>query len=792
MAWTKLPGVGQSGALNIIDLVWHNNHWYMLATVYRVDDNGCNYDYLFYEVQDLQTMRRTLRGGPFRQERYPNSSQWASSNYNNGHRLIVYKDKIYFALKDQSTATPRKYWTRVYRYDPRGGIDPMINVFTSEVSVSDKYYDAWSNDICIHNDKLFISCCDKLIRFDGTTWSTHEPYYLSVAIRTKYYGYCDYVSMCSHDGKLYLSAVILGASFDTYYDEYRIMVSTDDGNNFTDVCTWREGVYSVVNGDDVMTSLTSFNDNIYMVTDVENVSRNAIYKLNGGAGSPVLVYRDSSCKTHTHCHLFTTPYDYNSTLYIGSNNKIKSMNTSEAITDEAAIRPYRVCYFISAHCNNPNTLSYDYVGGNNGWVSDVNPIVPSRIYYTEAYSKSFIGYPEVEIPPVTIIDLEDSTPTPNSWSTNVGSPSSSLFNTLREVSIFTTSVAGSTISVTFTPEAADPLLTQYAVDLVTESSIEVDIVSLTCIAFDIQIGITDVNTHHVDCATLDISINPISTSTQEVLGGLSCQAIWNFESGALTVDSKRGNTLNDNYYVSESSGVGGFKRGTCAADFEASDFQYFDMDDSNLNSSFPLKSGDAVKQISVCFWMKPETVTGQMRLFNKYNATIDKRSFAVGIYNSKLQIAWGTGTAVTNYAPGLTLIIGNWYHVAVAADGVNKSVHARVWDDTNSSVNDYTYTPASVLYVGDSPLVIGNQDDYLSYAFDGVLDEMAVFNSLLTSSDIDNIRANGIETFGDTQTSISIEQDLVELGSIQYEPEIFTSSTTSTGKSIGIGMELDL
>ena len=113
----------------------------------------------------------------------------------------------------------------------------------------------------------------------------------------------------------------------------------------------------------------------------------------------------------------------------------------------------------------------------------------------------------------------------------------------------------------------------------------------------------------------------------------NCVALYNFENGALTTDSKGGNTLS----------VGGnsptavmvdYKQGLASCDFEASNNQYWTIADADLDAGFPLKNGDAVGNISVCCWIK---LTGKNEYQTFYEkGDTDKWSFTLGVSNSNL------------------------------------------------------------------------------------------------------------------------------------------------------------
>ena len=163
------------------------------------------------------------------------------------------------------------------------------------------------------------------------------------------------------------------------------------------------------------------------------------------------------------------------------------------------------------------------------------------------------------------------------------------------------------------------------------------------------------------------------------------------------------------------------------------------------NAGFPLKSGDATKKISVCFWLKPESYINYSGLLTKWNWTGNRRSLEIQRNYSTLKINCGhtDGIQYQNFNTGISLYNGEWYHVAICIDGKTaKSIYVRVFRVGTSVINEYRGNLTNELWVGDAKVVVGaidgpGSDNY----FNGLLDEMVVFNELLTAKEIDAIRS---------------------------------------------------
>jgi hypothetical protein len=219
------------------------------------------------------------------------------------------------------------------------------------------------------------------------------------------------------------------------------------------------------------------------------------------------------------------------------------------------------------------------------------------------------------------------------------------------------------------------------------------------------------------------------------------KALWRFENNLN--DARGGNHLTDVNTVGFTSADK--KEGTYAADFEKDNAEYGYRDDVDLDAGFPSKSGDALKKISVCFWCKPESYVSYSGFFTKWNWSGNKRSLEIQRNSSTLKINCGhtDGSQYQNFDTGISLWNGEWYHVAVCIDGkTEKSLYVRVFRASNATVSEYFGTLTNELWVGDPKLVIGASDGGGSdNYFDGLLDEMVVFNELLSALEIDTIRS---------------------------------------------------
>jgi hypothetical protein len=109
--------------------------------------------------------------------------------------------------------------------------------------------------------------------------------------------------------------------------------------------------------------------------------------------------------------------------------------------------------------------------------------------------------------------------------------------------------------------------------------------------------------------------------------------------------------------------------------------------------------------------------------------------------NSPWQLAWGIGTSV---AP----LLNQWVHWAVVYDGTNLTVYRDGNQTTNGGVASQLVT-AALGYPGYAgSVVIGSQLDQAATAnWNGVLDDVAIFDGPLTQAQIDTVMSGDFSAF---------------------------------------------
>ena len=222
-------------------------------------------------------------------------------------------------------------------------------------------------------------------------------------------------------------------------------------------------------------------------------------------------------------------------------------------------------------------------------------------------------------------------------------------------------------------------------------------------------------------------------------------ALWRFEPTTFTDDSVGKNNLTNDGAGLETTDR---KEGAGCANIKANERDSLSIYDDYLSAGFPTRSGDPNVVMSICFWMKPRSFPFNATMISKYQIATDTRSWRLFLGsvpgpNLKLAVGRGTGGEYTEYSFNQTneqLTANHWYHVAFTYRNSDRHYHVRVWDDTDHVLRvDREGTTPAPMSVTNAPVILGNTPLESSY-FDGLLDEVAVFNNILTSSQIDKIR----------------------------------------------------
>lgn len=177
-----------------------------------------------------------------------------------------------------------------------------------------------------------------------------------------------------------------------------------------------------------------------------------------------------------------------------------------------------------------------------------------------------------------------------------------------------------------------------------------------------------------------------------------------------------------NYQTYNSDGViaHSFPTNTKALDFDGSNDYVSIADDNTL---------DLTNNYSITLWVKFDSLSGFPMLVSKRQSNA---SHAYQFYSTGSKMAFNNGGGIG--ASDTTLSTGGWYHLGMTFDsGVVKFYLNGEPDGGFTSTNSSNPTNTQVLQLGGA---------YNGNYFNGAMDEVALFNSVLTASEMLSIHNN--------------------------------------------------
>ena len=167
-------------------------------------------------------------------------------------------------------------------------------------------------------------------------------------------------------------------------------------------------------------------------------------------------------------------------------------------------------------------------------------------------------------------------------------------------------------------------------------------------------------------------------------------------------------------------------------DFESTDSDYFE------NTSLNIAGAD--QEISGACWIKFETTNATQCLYGQYDLTGDQRSWRTiysATHNYGFYVSTNGTSPTVNHKETIHFDPATWYHLAFTYDDVQSIIY------TNSvalSTNAHT----DGFYDSTADFRVGSTDSGVDY-FDGLLDELIVFDRALSPAEISDIYNNGID-----------------------------------------------
>lgn len=216
------------------------------------------------------------------------------------------------------------------------------------------------------------------------------------------------------------------------------------------------------------------------------------------------------------------------------------------------------------------------------------------------------------------------------------------------------------------------------------------------------------------------------------------KALYNFESGALTTDSKGSYTLTAN--ATPAADTGDYIQGAASVDLELDDSDSFTRSGSTSDFGWATSG-----EVSITGWFKAETSVANSVLFGKgLLGALDNVAIRINFtYESRIGIEVdGDDNGTTEaYLQTAATTDGHWIFFAVAIDNTDDAYRIYTYDgDTSTAVETKTGTlSASIANLNVAADINIGHLDSASY-FDGKLDEITVWDKELTQTEIEAIR----------------------------------------------------
>ncbi|MFC1827864.1 LamG domain-containing protein, partial [Thermodesulfobacteriota bacterium] len=238
---------------------------------------------------------------------------------------------------------------------------------------------------------------------------------------------------------------------------------------------------------------------------------------------------------------------------------------------------------------------------------------------------------------------------------------------------------------------------------------------------------------------------PPAPGTNDFSGDGNAVALWSLEeaSGNDRVDSIGSNDLSENgTTIARSTNQ---QEETYSADFESSTSESLTRTDANLDSGFPFKNGDTNKIISVTGWFRLDSFATFRVIYGKWEGADGKRVFAISVDGTSgegdftVRIGYNSGASAESIYSGNTIELGKWYHFGVTYEDSTKDWQVVLYEEGTGEIVNTSGTATNNINIEDAGLSLGNFFTGSGY-FDGLMDEVVVFDDILTTTEIDQIR----------------------------------------------------
>lgn len=202
---------------------------------------------------------------------------------------------------------------------------------------------------------------------------------------------------------------------------------------------------------------------------------------------------------------------------------------------------------------------------------------------------------------------------------------------------------------------------------------------------------------------------------------------------------------------------------------------YFDSDSSEVN--FDTTNLDISNDITVSFWLKPDTSEG-MLISQEWGYIGAEKGWAIYLgannhrNNNELSISWSSGNNLNNandlnvvQSPSNSITLSQWQHVVVRKQGAEVDIFINGELSTSQTI---TYPNISWSFSSDKLFSMAKamtNTDFYNANFQGGLDELAIWNEALTDDEIAKLYSPSNTSSIKQQLTISAADNAGNIGS---------------------------
>jgi hypothetical protein len=230
-----------------------------------------------------------------------------------------------------------------------------------------------------------------------------------------------------------------------------------------------------------------------------------------------------------------------------------------------------------------------------------------------------------------------------------------------------------------------------------------------------------------------------------------CVSVWNFLYATPLADSKGTNTIVPYsgspvpHYMPAASGDEGM------ALWNGYSNAFPTIPDDNLSAGTPLKNGDTTKKLTFCSWKMLSQSTPTAYCFTKCDMSVLNNGLTVKYISGEIVIYWGDGDSYETINTGIYIPpANNWFHIAIVADGVAKTVYVRLYSPYDDTVYTYGGSATDELNANTYPMYLG----IMEWGIQEYTDETVLFKRLLSATEIDAIRSGTFVFSAPSSTAI--------------------------------------